>query len=573
MENTNNPRAGETFSLIRETANKEMSAPVAGEAPSIGADKTFQDYLTTALVEAKTTGVPSTATLEKLIGAADRYTSHAVEAEGEKHATIIAQLTRERDELARVNRFMAEECDARGVSLAGLAGVSAATAPVSESRQAELDPSDLTITSWPERTGGMQVSKMCGVRILHKPTGLYVEENADRSQPRNKAVAMERLRSLVATKPAALPAEAVRAQGDAEREAEAYAEPLPTSAPDFFADVAPVLRAHLGWAPGDPDPLAQDEAAQRARLNADDSSQIDRLRRIIAYAYQIAGAHDAPDRILDVLRYPESATDEQIGAMLPYWPEATGLPAQGDSNSANYLTMVFDMRHPQADRVREFLREALWARSCYSDAMSERDSARADLAAVQKGELVAWMQSKEDSDPACDPAAKLLTMTDAWKRKLIAEGGTSAAYANEHDVPLYSGSSPTSAIGARAEELPSLPTNEELDELYQRHFGHPADFGADVLSRWGGWQPGLLGQGGVLESALRQLNGKFQLGESVRKTKGSQWSGKVVGRYSTKLTPEGYAVESASERGSVQIYPAFALERVNATKVEPEGEA
>jgi hypothetical protein len=53
---------------------------------------------------------------------------------------------------------------------------------------------------------------------------------------------------------------------------------------------------------------------------------------------------------------------------------------------------------------------------------------------------------------------------------------------------------------------------------------------------------------------------KFQLGASVRKTKGSQWHGTVVGTYSTTLTPEGYAVESATESGSVQIYPASALE-------------
>ena len=54
--------------------------------------------------------------------------------------------------------------------------------------------------------------------------------------------------------------------------------------------------------------------------------------------------------------------------------------------------------------------------------------------------------------------------------------------------------------------------------------------------------------------------GKFKLGDRVRKTKGSQWKGVVVGTYSTDLTPEGYAVESDTERGSVQIYPAAALE-------------
>lgn len=37
----------------------------------------------------------------------------------------------------------------------------------------------------------------------------------------------------------------------------------------------------------------------------------------------------------------------------------------------------------------------------------------------------------------------------------------------------------------------------------------------------------------------------------------------MVGFYSTNLTPEGYAVESSTEKGSVQIYPASALRPVN----------
>ena len=53
----------------------------------------------------------------------------------------------------------------------------------------------------------------------------------------------------------------------------------------------------------------------------------------------------------------------------------------------------------------------------------------------------------------------------------------------------------------------------------------------------------------------------FGIGDNVRKVRGSQWRGRVVGWYSTDLTPEGYAVESDTERGSVQIYPASALER------------
>jgi dihydrofolate reductase (trimethoprim resistance protein) len=54
----------------------------------------------------------------------------------------------------------------------------------------------------------------------------------------------------------------------------------------------------------------------------------------------------------------------------------------------------------------------------------------------------------------------------------------------------------------------------------------------------------------------------FGLGDRVRKKSGAAWQGRVVGWYSTKLTPEGYAVESEAHPGSVQIYPVGALERV-----------
>ena len=67
----------------------------------------------------------------------------------------------------------------------------------------------------------------------------------------------------------------------------------------------------------------------------------------------------------------------------------------------------------------------------------------------------------------------------------------------------------------------------------------------------------------VLINAIWNIPGaipKFSLGDSVKKRSGSQWKGKVVGFYSTDLTPEGYAVESSTEKGSVQIYPAAALE-------------
>lgn len=54
----------------------------------------------------------------------------------------------------------------------------------------------------------------------------------------------------------------------------------------------------------------------------------------------------------------------------------------------------------------------------------------------------------------------------------------------------------------------------------------------------------------------------FKLGDRVKKKSGSEWSGVIVGTYSTKLTPEGYAVESEAHAGSVQIYPVGALEKL-----------
>ena len=55
----------------------------------------------------------------------------------------------------------------------------------------------------------------------------------------------------------------------------------------------------------------------------------------------------------------------------------------------------------------------------------------------------------------------------------------------------------------------------------------------------------------------------FKMGDFVRKKSGSRWQGRIVGTYSTTLTPEGYAVESETEIGSVQIYPVKTLELVN----------
>lgn len=75
----------------------------------------------------------------------------------------------------------------------------------------------------------------------------------------------------------------------------------------------------------------------------------------------------------------------------------------------------------------------------------------------------------------------------------------------------------------------------------------------------------------VVDRTMTILMGKtnFKIGDPVRKIKGSDWQGKVVGFYSTQLTPIGYAIESFDHPGSVQIYPESALEHI---PVDPDRE-
>jgi hypothetical protein len=61
-------------------------------------------------------------------------------------------------------------------------------------------------------------------------------------------------------------------------------------------------------------------------------------------------------------------------------------------------------------------------------------------------------------------------------------------------------------------------------------------------------------------SVLWPADAKFSRGATVRKKGRASWRGKIVGWYRTELTALGYAVESAFEPGSVQIYPESALE-------------
>lgn len=59
-------------------------------------------------------------------------------------------------------------------------------------RAAVFIPADhLAVSLWPERKGGQQVGTPSGVRVEHLPSGLVACVNTDRSQYRNRAIALD----------------------------------------------------------------------------------------------------------------------------------------------------------------------------------------------------------------------------------------------------------------------------------------------------------------------------------------------------------------------------------------------
>lgn len=57
----------------------------------------------------------------------------------------------------------------------------------------EIDPADLKVETWPPRqTGGQTVGGAYnGVRVTHLPSGLEACADTDRSQHRNRSIAMD----------------------------------------------------------------------------------------------------------------------------------------------------------------------------------------------------------------------------------------------------------------------------------------------------------------------------------------------------------------------------------------------
>lgn len=85
------------------------------------------------------------------------------------------------------------------------------------------------------------------------------------------------------------------------------------------------------------------------------------------------------------------------------------------------------------------------------------------------------------------------------------DGAATVIYSGEHPIGdsagramIVSAPAPQADTSGAAGER-EWPTNDELVDIWnEQHHGHPADFAADVLERWGGCPAGLLGNGGAL---------------------------------------------------------------------------
>jgi protein subunit release factor A len=64
--------------------------------------------------------------------------------------------------------------------------------------ETEIKPDEIVINAWSsKRQGAWNPSVPNGVQIVHLPSGTVVEEDSARSQHKNKAIALDRLRDIL----------------------------------------------------------------------------------------------------------------------------------------------------------------------------------------------------------------------------------------------------------------------------------------------------------------------------------------------------------------------------------------
>lgn len=77
--------------------------------------------------------------------------------------------------------------------------------PHEQQEPVALDPKDVHVEVVTKQMGGFAPVMTNGIRLTHKPTGIVVEETAERSAHRNRDVAWKKLAKLVASPPVSKP--------------------------------------------------------------------------------------------------------------------------------------------------------------------------------------------------------------------------------------------------------------------------------------------------------------------------------------------------------------------------------
>jgi len=193
-----------------------------------------------------------------------------------------------------------------------------------------------------------------------------------------------------------------------------------------------------------------------------------------------------------------------------------------------------------------------------------------DISAIYDGRSFIPYRSLEAGDRLMT-VAQHLRIEKQLRAALTRPAQTEQQHPDDAAVDRFAAAMKAKLAAARAKgrggwDDPNVCSVEFLAQLLVEHlakgnagtFEDVANFAMMLHQR--GAEPKVLADAAPVVQTAPQ--GKFRMGDLVKKSTGSEWVGHVCGTYSTELTPEGYAVESAAHKGSVQIYPAKALELV-----------